>query len=206
MNLAEKTTRAKELRAELGSRKGVDWADALFRFMQRYGNANYEEEVTQMEHSLQCAQLAQNECLSEQAVVAALLHDIGHFLVDEKLAFTEFRHMDLNHEEDGADLLADYFPESVTVPIRFHVVAKRYLCSTEPDYYDQLSAASQRSFQLQGGKLSDHEKSELESSPHLPLALALRRIDDRGKIVGFEVTPLEAYRGMVASTLLPDWQ
>ena len=62
---------------------------------------------------------------------------------------------DQNHEEVGADYLEPFFVEAVTTPIRLHVPAKRYLCTTDASYYDGLSEASKRSFQVQGGTLSD---------------------------------------------------
>ena len=39
-----------------------------------------QEAVSQLEHALQCAQLAENAGESDNTVVAALLHDLGHML------------------------------------------------------------------------------------------------------------------------------
>ena len=44
----------------------------------QYGNEN----VTQLEHALQCAELAEKNNFSKEIITAALLHDIGHLLYD----------------------------------------------------------------------------------------------------------------------------
>jgi len=44
----------------------------------QYGNEN----VTQLEHALQCAELAEKNNFSNEIITAALLHDIGHLLYD----------------------------------------------------------------------------------------------------------------------------
>ena len=174
----------------------------LFEFMQERGKSNYDEMVTQLQHALQCAELAVRDGCSDEAVTAALFHDIGHLLLDEHDAQAEFLTTDLNHEEAGADLLAAYFPEEVTEPIRLHVPAKRYLCTVEPDYYDDLSEASKRSYQLQGGRLSPEEQAEMESNPGLEIAVQLRRYDDLGKQQDHETPPIGAYAAQVQRCLL----
>ena len=44
------------------------------------GTLRYGEHVNQIEHALQCALLAQLAGASDELVVAALLHDVGHLL------------------------------------------------------------------------------------------------------------------------------
>ena len=194
---------AEQLRASLraaptNSRKVA----VLFDFVREHGQTRYDESVTQLQHALQSAQLASEEDLGAEAVTAALFHDLGHLLVGEHDQQSEFLAEDLVHEDAGAAFLQEFFPTAVTEPVRLHVVAKRYLCTTESDYYDGLSAASQRSFQLQGGRLSDEEKQQLESNEHLQLALALRRIDDRAKAADKSVPDLNCYSEMVGSVML----
>ena len=46
----------------------------------QYGN----EDVTQLEHALQCAELAEQNNKSDAFITAALLHDIGHLLYEDK--------------------------------------------------------------------------------------------------------------------------
>ena len=50
------------------------------------GQSEYGGEVvTQLEHALQCATLAEEAGSDTQLIVAALLHDIGHLLHDLSL-------------------------------------------------------------------------------------------------------------------------
>ena len=63
------------------------------------------------------------------------------------------------------------------------------------------SAASKRSFEVQGGRMSDSEKAAFENTPHLDFAVQLRRWDDGGKKRGLEVPGLEAYREDVLASL-----
>ncbi|MEQ1624409.1 MAG: phosphohydrolase, partial [Sediminibacterium sp.] len=45
----------------------------------KYGNADYiGEPVSQLEHMCQSAQLAEAEGFSEEVILAAFFHDIGH--------------------------------------------------------------------------------------------------------------------------------
>jgi len=176
----------------------------LFDFMCERGQSNYDESVTQIAHALQCAELAANGNCGDHVVTAALFHDIGHLLLDEHDAQSGFLNTDLNHEEAGANLLEDFFPTTVTEPIRLHVPAKRYLCSTDPDYYEKLSAASKRSFEVQGGNLSDDEQQHLEANPGLSVALTLRRFDDLGKQSSHEPPNIHTYTTTVKRCLLSD--
>ena len=102
----------------------------------QYGN----EDVTQLEHALQCAELAEQNNKSDAFITAALLHDIGHLLYEDKDPIHEGK--DGVHEDLGADYLSKYFSEEVTLPIRAHVASKRYLAAIEDGYYVQLSEAS----------------------------------------------------------------
>ena len=189
------------LRRQLAGKSAQEIVEALFAFLQDRGQANYDESVTQLEHAVQSAQLSHEQGDADQMVTAALFHDLGHLLIDEHEGREGFLQRDLNHEEVGAGFLTEYFPESVTEPIRLHVPAKRYLCTTDSDYYGTLSAASKRSFELQGGKLSPSEQTEFERTPHLESALALRRLDDLAKVVGKSTPPVEHFMDAVLRCL-----
>jgi len=193
-----------ELQTRLSGTDDDRTVELLFDFMCQRGQSNYDESVTQIAHALQCAEMAAAEECGDQAVTAALFHDIGHLLLDEHDAQSGFLNEDLNHEEAGANLLQKYFPEEVTEPIRLHVPAKRYLCTTDPSYYDCLSAASKRSFQVQGGQLSAEEQAELESNPGLPIALRLRRFDDLGKQADHDAPDIHTYTDCVKRCLRTD--
>ena len=173
----------------------------LFDFMIRRGQTFYDESVTQLEHALQCANQARINDAAATQVTSALLHDLGHFLLDEHNADKAFLADDLNHEDVGADFLKPFFPDAVTTPVRLHVPAKRYLCTTDAEYYDGLSEASKRSLRVQGGVMSNEERSAFERIPHFEDALSLRRWDDLAKVRNFETPGLETYRNVVESCI-----
>ena len=173
----------------------------LFNYMEIRGQSFYDEAVTQLEHALQCAALATHNDASPTLITSALLHDIGHFILDEHNADVVFLNTDLNHEEIGAQYLEPFFPKTITTPIRLHVPAKRYLCTTDATYYDGLSDASKTSLKLQGGVMSDVEQDAFEQIPYFRDALILRRWDDMAKVKGLETVGLETYRDIVQKCL-----
>ena len=189
------------LAADLARGTPSQKVDALFAYMLRRGQSFYDESVTQLEHALQCTRQAELAEADPVQVAAALLHDLGHFLVDEHGEQADFLTEDLLHEEVGASYLEPYFIERLTEPVRLHVPAKRYLCTTDTAYYDALSRASKRSFQLQGGPLSAAEQAEFERNPHAQDALRLRRWDDLAKVEGLRTPGLDRYREAVQSCL-----
>jgi phosphonate degradation associated HDIG domain protein len=143
------------------------------------GGLSYGEGVTQMEHALQCAALAQAAGAAPSLVVAALLHDIGHLFEEE--AGVVAAEVDYRHQVSGAEALAGLFGEAVRGPIALHVAAKRYLCFTEPSYFDALSPASRASLELQGGPFDAAQAAAFERLAWWREAVALRRFDDEGK-------------------------
>ncbi|MFM7320023.1 MAG: phosphonate degradation HD-domain oxygenase [Armatimonadota bacterium] len=160
------------------------------------GDLYVGEAVTQLEHALQAAALAEQEGAPDELVVAALLHDIGHLLhgLGEDIAD---RGIDGRHEIAGDVFLGHWFPASVSEPARLHVAAKRYLCAKDPAYLDGLSPASRLSLELQGGAMPEGEVAAFEAGPHASEAVRLRRWDDRAKEVGLSVPDLDAYADRV---------
>lgn len=146
------------------------------RATKRYGLSD----VSQLQHALQSAAMAEEEGGSSEFVVAALLHDVGH-MIHEFGEDAALAGIDDTHEELAARWLSQYFGPSVTEPIRLHVAAKRYLCATDPTYFDKLAEDSVRSLALQGGPFSPDEVVEFEKNPHSEAAVQLRRLDDRAK-------------------------
>jgi gamma-butyrobetaine dioxygenase len=143
-------------------------------------------------------------------VVAALLHDVGHFLERTAgvLAVSAAASKDAavadrpaEHARDGAQWLARWFGPAVTEPVRLHVGAKRYLCATEPAYRDQLSAASQRSLRLQGGPMGAAEAAAFSSLRYAADAVLLRRCDERAKDPAGETPGLGHFLPLLRSVL-----
>ncbi|WP_433988692.1 2-amino-1-hydroxyethylphosphonate dioxygenase (glycine-forming) (plasmid) [Pseudoseohaeicola sp. NH-UV-7] len=165
-------------------------------FERRGGEEYLGEPVTMAKHMLQGATLAENANLPEIIVVAALLHDIGHFTSE----FGTFRMDDTEdrfHEEAGAQVLEEFFPILVTDCVRYHVAAKRYLCATRPDYFNRLSDASVHSLNLQGGPMSPQEVAEFEQNPNLEQIIQVRYLDDAGKHADMETPDFAHFAPMV---------
>jgi phosphonate degradation associated HDIG domain protein len=150
------------------------------------------EPVTQLEHALQAAKLAEDEGAGDELVTAALLHDLGHML--NPLGETPTaRGIDDTHQYFAIPFLRGVFSEAVIEPIRLHVDAKRALCALEGDYFEALSADSKRSLKLQGGIYSQPEADEFLAQPYAEDAIRVRRWDDEAKVAGAITPPLTHY-------------
>jgi [1-hydroxy-2-(trimethylamino)ethyl]phosphonate dioxygenase len=165
-------------------------------FARHGGGAYFGEAVTQLEHALQAAHFAAVDGAAEELVLAALLHDVGHLLQGAPDDLAEW-HTDARHEIAGGAWLAQRFPSGVCDPVRLHVGAKRYLCATDPGYFDELSEASVVTLKLQGGPMSAAEVAAFEREPGHLSAVQVRRCDDRGKIRGLKTWGLEDYRPLI---------
>ena len=162
----------------------MDKIEALIELFTAKGCAQYgREAVSQMEHALQAAALAEAEGADAALVAAALLHDVGHLVhkLDPDAAGWD---EDDHHENIGWGYLKQLFGPAVVDPIRLHVPAKRYLCAVEPAYFAILSPASVRSLELQGGKLTADEIEQFRRRPYAADAVRLRRWDDQAKTPG----------------------
>lgn len=156
------------------------------------------EAVTMSQHMEQSAACAVADGAPDSLVVAALLHDIGHFIGEHPIEALE-NGIDNVHEEAGARYLEPFFPASITEPIRLHVAAKRYLSATDKDYFGELSDASVNSLKVQGGPMSPAEVERFEANPYHKQAVKLRLYDDDGKIAGLEIKPVTEYRTTLES-------
>ena len=165
-------------------------------FARRGGEEYLGEPVTLAEHMLQGATIAEKNRQSEEIIVAALLHDIGHF-TSEFGTYSPDDTEDRFHEEAGAQVLEQFFPSIVTDCVRYHVAAKRYLCATRPEYFGRLSEASVHSLNLQGGPMSGDEISEFEKNPNLEKIIAVRYLDDAGKYADMETPNFAHFAPMV---------
>ena len=169
--------------------------EKLFR---DHGHIAYNGEgVTQLEHALQCAQLAEAEKAPAELVTAALLHDLGHLLNLQGETPTQ-RGIDDQHQYYAIPFIRPLLPPAVIEPIRLHVDAKRALCALDPSYYESLSEDSKRSLTLQGGVFSRQEAEAFMSKPFAQDALRLRRWDDRAKAAGATTPPIGHYLEIAA--------
>jgi len=172
----------------------------LFATYEERGHEHYGEQVTQIEHALQCAALAQHDQASKSLIVAALFHDVGHLVANtqdddlERLAAD-----DDEHEALGARILSPIFGASVALPVALHVTAKRWRCTREPDYLRRLSATSRATLEAQGGLLGEEECRRFEEHPGFREALWLRAWDDCAKVEGLELGSLRDWEPLVSA-------
>lgn len=160
------------------------------------GQQYFGEDVTQLEHALQAAALAERDGAPDTLVVAALVHDIGHVLhgLDENIAAQA---VDVRHETVAGEWLTAHFGPEVTEPVRLHVAAKRYLCAVNAAYAGGLSEASRYSLVLQGGPMDAEERRAFEADPWWRDAVTLRHWDDAAKVPGLTVPDVNHYRARI---------
>ena len=170
------------------------------RMFARRGAEGYGEGVSQLEHALQAAALAEGEGQPAAQIVAALLHDIGHLMHDLPEDIAD-QGVDTQHESLASAWLSQHFGPEVSEPVRLHVAAKRYLCHADPRYFDHLSEASKLSLRLQGGRMTADEAARFEREPFRAEAIDVRRWDDEAKVVGATTPGLDHFRPLVESLL-----
>jgi phosphonate degradation associated HDIG domain protein len=147
----------------------------------RHGSAQYSgEPVTQLEHALQTAYLAEQSEASDELVTACLLHDLGHLLNHQGDTPT-LRGIDDTHQYFALPFLRGLFRDAVLDAIKLHVDAKRYLCQANDGYYARLSDDSKRSLALQGGVFDAAQASAFIAQPAARDAVMLRQWDDLAK-------------------------
>lgn len=158
------------------------------------------EPVTQTEHALQCAWQAEQQEAGDAMIAAALLHDIGHLLHEFDGDCAE-QGIDDQHEQIGASWLQARFAPDVCEPVKLHVMAKRYRCAVDKEYWARLSSASQLSLKLQGGSLSATEADQFRSHPHFRFALQLRHWDEAAKVPQLQTPTLAHFLTFVERVL-----
>jgi gamma-butyrobetaine dioxygenase len=149
---------------------------------------------------LQAAQLAERDGAADALIVAALLHDVGHFtgaISGKQL----MEGTDNRHSHSGADWLARWFGPEVTEPVRLHVAAKRYPCAVDPVYASLLSPASVYTLGVQGGPMRGAEVTAFAASPYAEAASRLRRWDDAAKDPDVTTPPFEHFRPLLSGLL-----
>lgn len=164
----------------------------------RHGANQYSgEPVTQLEHALQTAHLAEQSDADDALVTACLLHDLGH-LLNEQGETPTLRGVDDTHQYFALPFLRGLFPDAVLGSIKLHVEAKRYLCRANAGYYAKLSDDSKRSLALQGGMHSPEEATAFIAQPGAHDAVRLRQWDDLAKQADLATPPLQHFLARAA--------
>jgi predicted HD phosphohydrolase len=195
----------------------------------RHGSAQYSgEPVTQIEHALQTAHLAEQSDASDELVTACLLHDLGHLLYFAAPALPSaaaarggagapgaarhapaepgetptLRGIDDTHQYLALPFLRGLFADTVLDAIRLHVDAKRYLCQANPGYFARLSEDSRRSLALQGGVFDAAQGAAFLAQPGARDAVMLRQWDDLAKQAGWQTPSLAHFMSRAARCAL----
>ena len=181
---------------------GISRVDEILTVYIDKGSSAYGgERINQLEHALQTAMLAEQDGADTSLIVASLLHDYGHLI--HNFGEDVFRSgIDDRHQTIGAENLSAYFGEAVTMPIRMHVEAKRYLCTIDPEYMKNLSPASIWSLKLQGGLFAAIECEEFIKRPFAAEAARLRCWDESAKICELQTPTLDHFRHYVEACLI----
>ena len=158
------------------------------------------EKVTISDHMIQTAMQAEKNNSSNALICACLLHDYGHFIIDDPDLLVS-KSLDGKHEDLAYKFLKKYFVSEVIEPIKLHVDAKRYLCRNK-SYYDLLSQASKVSLKLQGGVMNDEEEKKFTSLKFYQDAIKVREYDDSGKIPNIKMKSIDDYQELISSQLI----
>lgn len=176
--------------------------DELFGLYEQYGHHAYGEQVTMLMHMMQSALIAEQTGFDDEMILAAFLHDIGHF-------FEGGGQMDIYgsqaHDTIGYRYLTSCgFPPRMGQLVASHVAAKRYLTWTDSAYYDTLSEASKETLRYQGGPMTAAEAKIFRADPLFEQYIQLRIWDDMGKDPDMPVlhTDLERMRERMFRYLL----
>jgi [1-hydroxy-2-(trimethylamino)ethyl]phosphonate dioxygenase len=174
--------------------------DRIIRIYHERGQGRYgSEKVSQIEHAIQCACLAQEADAKPTLVAASLLHDLGHIIDDSALPSDDSSNLDDHHEERAYQWLCHHFGLEIAEPVRLHVMAKRYLCTVETGYLESLSPTSLKSFYDQGGLMSSQELDEFRTNPFFEDAIQLRRWDDEAKDENKTIPAIDDYAPLLLS-------
>jgi phosphonate degradation associated HDIG domain protein len=173
----------------------------IVHLFETHGGSMYGgEAVTQLEHALQCAELARKHEASNELITASLLHDIGHLLHDLPDDASD-NGIDDMHELLGEKYLAKHFKLAAVEPVKLHVAAKRYLCATEPGYLETLSSPSKISLEFQGGVMNEEEVLLFEKNEFYKEAVNLRRWDDLAKDPDLVSPSIESFIEAIESSI-----
>lgn len=197
VNPAPKGARLKP-KAEIDIEKAVD---TVFSLLKRSEKMDYiGESISQLEHALQTAAFAQKAGGDEELVLAALMHDVGHFAFPDVEQMNGFGAKD--HDKLGGQYVRGLgFSRRVADLIAGHVQAKRYLSVKKKGYLKRLSSASMETLKFQGGPMTAAEMAAFEKDPLFKDKLRMRSWDEMAKLTDWKAPGLDEYRSMMLAHL-----
>ena len=177
--------------------------DEVFDLYEKFGNADYiGEPVSQIEHMSQAAQLAMKEGFDDEVILAAFFHDIGHICVMQNESNSMDGYGVKSHEKIGAGYLREKgFPERVAKLVENHVQAKRYLTFKFPSYFEDLSDASRKTLEFQGGPMSSTEANAFENDVLFETSIRMRKWDELAKETNVALVNLEEIKSKARMVL-----
>ena len=158
------------------------------------------EKITIPEHMIQSAMLAEKAKSNDALVCSCLLHDYGHFIIENPDELVK-NNKDGSHESIGYEYLKKFFKKEIVEPIKYHVLAKRYL-SRNKKYYQILSRASKISLKLQGGIMDEKEADEFKNNEFFENSIKLRKFDEGAKKTSLKIKSIKEYKNLLVSKLL----
>ena len=158
------------------------------------------EKITISEHMIQSAMIAEKAKSPNSLICSCLLHDYGHFILENPDELVR-KKVDGKHEYIGYEYLKKFFNKDVVEPIKYHVLAKRYLARNKK-YLNSLSDASKVSLKLQGGILKDNESKEFEKKSFFKNSIKLRMFDEAAKRTDVKMKSIIEYKDLIKSYLL----
>ena len=176
----------------------------IISLYQKYGDKNYiGEEITQTEHAIQSLMFAKKFNLTNDFLVASLLHDIGHLMYWDDMTIQLMGDVGVkNHESIGSEYLKKCgFNSYICYLVGSHVSAKRYLATMMPTYSDQLSSASKATLKYQGSLMNYAEINDFTSNSWWTHAISLRNCDDMAKVKDMEVPDIGSFKELLLSVL-----
>jgi 2-amino-1-hydroxyethylphosphonate dioxygenase (glycine-forming) len=167
--------------------------------IEKYGSNDYiGENISQKEHYLQCAMLAEKDNCEKEVIIGALLHDIGHLISIENNLEQIGVYGAKNHEKIGYDFAINYnLGKKIAHLIEYHVQTKRYLVTTDKNYYNNLSDASKKTLEKQGKMMNEKEIIEFNNNPYFKDDLKIREYDDKAKLEDIKLKSLDYYLNII---------
>eukprot|EP00239_Pterosperma_sp_CCMP1384_P006351 CAMPEP_0197853678 /NCGR_PEP_ID=MMETSP1438-20131217/23169_1 /TAXON_ID=1461541 /ORGANISM="Pterosperma sp., Strain CCMP1384" /LENGTH=207 /DNA_ID=CAMNT_0043468163 /DNA_START=115 /DNA_END=735 /DNA_ORIENTATION=+ len=118
-------------------------------------------------------------CAPDEDCIAAKLGILALCGVNDGASADQMR---AQHDLIGATFLRMRgFSERVAHVVEGHVLAKRYLCTVDKKYHDNLSPGSVMTLKFQGGLMKESELRLFESDPLFEMCKTMRTWDEKAK-------------------------